>query len=124
MSTKPSIDELFERRHTFPDPYAQQRLARLVGQDDKISRLKKALGLLVNSAGLDAWERKHHPGSKALMDLLRARPPLVILAGDVGSGKTELAEIDLATPLRARKTSTSLCCRSACHRAVRAGLVK
>lgn len=92
MSGKPSVDELFERRHTFPDPYAQQRLARLVGQDDKIARLTKSLSLLVNSAGLEAWERKHHPGSKVLMDLLRARPPLVILAGDVGSGKTELAE--------------------------------
>jgi SpoVK/Ycf46/Vps4 family AAA+-type ATPase len=86
------LDELFERRHTFPDPYAQQRLKRLVGLDDKITRLTKALSLLVNPAGLDNWERKHHAGSKVLLDLLRARPPLVILAGDVGSGKTELAE--------------------------------
>jgi SpoVK/Ycf46/Vps4 family AAA+-type ATPase len=92
MTVKPSVDELFERHHTYPDPYAQQRLARLVGLDDKIARLTKALSLLVNPAGLDGWERKHHTGAKALLDLLRARPPLVILAGDVGSGKTELAE--------------------------------
>lgn len=92
MSSKPAVDELFERRHTFPDPYARQRLARLVGQDDKIARLTKSLSILVNAAGLEVWEKKYHPDSTALMELLKSRPPLVILAGDVGSGKTELAE--------------------------------
>ena len=78
MSAKPAIDELFERRITYPDFAPQERLARLVG--------------LVNPAGLEAWARKHHAGAEGLLNTVLRRPPLVVLAGDVGSGKTELAE--------------------------------
>ena len=70
----------------------QERLARLVGLDDHKQRLSKILGLLVNPAGLEAWAEKHHPDAKELLKYVLRRPPLVVLAGDVGSGKTELAE--------------------------------
>jgi len=92
MSTKPTLDELFERRTTYPDFEPQARLARLVGLDEHKTRLTKILGLLVNPAGLEAWGQRHHPGAAALLDTVLRRPPLVVLAGDVGSGKTELAE--------------------------------
>lgn len=92
MQTKPALDELFERRLTFPDFEPQERLARLVGLDDHKERLSKILGLLVNPAGLEAWAQKHHPDAKGLLKHVLRRPPLVVLAGDVGSGKTELAE--------------------------------
>ena len=92
MQTKPALDELFERRLTFPDFEPQERLARLVGLDDHKERLSKILGLLVNPAGLEIWAQKHHPGAKGLLKHVLRRPPLVVLAGDVGSGKTELAE--------------------------------
>lgn len=55
--TRPGLDELFERRLTFPDFEPQERLARLVGLDDQKARLTKILGLLVNPAGLDAGHR-------------------------------------------------------------------
>jgi AAA+ superfamily predicted ATPase len=92
MNTKPTLDELFERRITYPDIDAQARLARLVGLDEQTNRLAKILGLLVNPAGLADWAKKHHPAAQALLDTVLRRPPLVVLAGDVGSGKTELAE--------------------------------
>lgn len=92
MSTKPSLDELFDQRQTYPDIDSRMRLERLVGLDEQKSRLSKILGLLVHPAGLEAWADKHHPGAAALVDTVLRRPPLVILAGDVGSGKTELAE--------------------------------
>ncbi|MFJ2684421.1 AAA family ATPase [Pseudomonas sp. NPDC087342] len=92
MSTKPTLDELFENRMNYPDFEPQARLARLVGLDEQKQRLTKVLGLLVNSAGLSEWAKKFHPGSEALLETVLRRPPLVVMAGDVGSGKTELAE--------------------------------
>ena len=50
------------------------------------------LGLLINPSGLNAWVSKHHPGASGVLDTVLRRPPLVVLAGDVGSGKSELAE--------------------------------
>ena len=92
MSTKPTLDELFERRSEFPDPNAQARLARLVGLDGHKTRLTKILGLLVHPAGLESWVEKHHPGAEGVFDTVLRRPPLIVLSGDVGSGKSELAE--------------------------------
>lgn len=92
MNVKPSMDELFERRVSFPDFEPQERLARLVGLDDQKDRLAKVLGLLINPFGLQEWAEKYHPQARAAVDTVLRRPPLAVLAGDVGSGKTELAE--------------------------------
>jgi AAA+ superfamily predicted ATPase len=86
------VQSLFERKLAYPHPSMRDRLDRLVGLDDHKSRLTKILGLLVNPAGLQAWAQQHHSGAELLIDTVLHRPPLVILAGDVGSGKTELAE--------------------------------
>jgi AAA+ superfamily predicted ATPase len=92
MSQTIDLGTLFERGISYPDPGAKQRLDRLVGIDDHKARLAKILGLLVNPARLEEWAAKHHPNADLLLDTVLRRPPLVILAGDVGSGKTELAE--------------------------------
>jgi AAA+ superfamily predicted ATPase len=87
-----ALNELFDRRMEFPDMDARKRFVRLVGVDDAKTRLTKLLGILVNPAGPKAWAAKHHKDANTLLDYLERRPPLVILAGDVGTGKTELAE--------------------------------
>jgi SpoVK/Ycf46/Vps4 family AAA+-type ATPase len=92
MNTKPSIDELFEHRISYPDVDAQARLSRLVGLDDHKIRLIKMLGLLVNPTGLERWATQFHPDANGVLNIILCRPPLVILAGDVGSGKSALAE--------------------------------
>ncbi|MDH6167127.1 AAA+ superfamily predicted ATPase [Variovorax boronicumulans] len=92
MSHNPNQPRLFERATEFPDPDAQDRLARLVGMDDKIHTLANLLGVLVNPEGLRKWQQKHHADAGPLVDSVIRRPPLVVLSGDVGSGKTELAE--------------------------------
>ena len=86
------VAALFERRTAFPQPTARDRLDRLVGLDSHKDRLTKALALLVNPDGLKRWGEEHHPGARLLIDTVLNRPRLVILAGDVGSGKTEIAE--------------------------------
>lgn len=93
MQGMPGLDDLFERRLSYPDFDPQERLARLVGLDDQKSRLAKILGLLVNPQGLERWAERFLKGdARPLLDAVLRRPPLVVLAGDVGSGKTELAE--------------------------------
>ncbi len=92
MTTRPTIDDLFDRPITYPDVEARERLARLVGLDDHKERLAKILGLLINPASLESWVSRYHPGAHGLLDAVLRRPPLVVLAGDVGSGKSELAE--------------------------------
>ena len=92
MYTKPTLDEIFDKCIVYPDFEPQERLARLVGLDKQKDRLSKVLELLVNPVGLSDWADKYHPKASALLETVLRRPPLVILAGDVGSGKTELAE--------------------------------
>jgi len=87
-----AVEQLFERAITYPDVTCRDRLNRLVGIDDHKNRLTKMLGLLVNPAGIETWTKRHHPKAGEVVKLLFNRPPLVVLAGDVGSGKTELAE--------------------------------
>ena len=88
----PDKTDLFETPLTYPDYMARERLARLVGLDSHQARLRNTLSVMVNPGRLEEWFRRHHADATELLDRVRRRPPLVILAGDVGSGKTELAE--------------------------------
>lgn len=92
MNAVVSLDQLFDRRSEFPDAGAQVRLRRLVGIDDYKARLTKMLGILVNPSGLATWADRHKVSGAHLLELVQRRPPLIVLAGDVGCGKTELAE--------------------------------
>lgn len=92
MTDRLTLGELFDRRLDYPDLDARRRLARLVGIDSAKERLTKMLAILVNPEGPRKWAQTFHPDAQTLLDYVERRPPLVILAGDVGSGKTELAE--------------------------------
>lgn len=92
MTSRPSLDDLFERRINYPDVDAKERFDFLVGLDDQKSRLTKIISLLVNPHGLEVWAKKHHHGITDVLNAVLRRPPLVVLAGDVGSGKSALAE--------------------------------
>ena len=86
------LDELFGPRVEFPDVDANERLQQLVGLDDHQRALAKFLGIAINPGKLKEWIDIHHDGAALMLGALLGRPPLAILAGDVGSGKTVLAE--------------------------------
>ncbi len=90
---KPPFELLFEQTITYPDIEYRERLKDLVGLESQIDRLQKMLGVLVNPAGIEDWKNKHHPEADKLLSYVLKRPPLLVLAGDVGSGKTELATV-------------------------------
>ena len=87
-----TIDDLFGPRQSFPDPDARDRLAELVGLDEHQAVLAKFLGIVINPDGFTQWITSHHPGANSTLQTLLRRPPLAVLAGDVGAGKTQLAE--------------------------------
>lgn len=88
---KPSFSELFETTVQYPDPEMRQRLQLLVGLDDTKERIIKMLSLLVNPKGVEDWVGKYHKDATQILSFVTCRPPLIVLAGDVGSGKSELA---------------------------------
>lgn len=88
---QPSFQDLFEPAISCPDADLRERLNNLIGLDDHKERLSKILGLLVNPKGIKDWAATHHPEAQNLINNILRRPPLVVLEGDVGSGKTELA---------------------------------
>lgn len=84
--------ELFGHVQEFPDPDSGARFDALVGLDHVKARLVNEAAILLNPALLDRWAANHHGGSTAAVRAVSERVPLIILAGDVGTGKTEVAE--------------------------------
>lgn len=86
-------DDLFEPVLTYPEDEHHTRFAQLVGMDASKDRLVKEMLIRLDPNRLKQWSKEHHNGevlpvTSALLD----RPPVFILAGDVGTGKTALAE--------------------------------
>lgn len=84
-------DGLFENILNFPDPDAHERYQALVGLDAVKERLEKETEVMLRPDLLEKWSQEKHGGRITAIDLLLQRPPLFIFAGDVGTGKTELA---------------------------------
>ena len=83
---------LFELELELPDARLEARAKRLVGFDARYERLHRALRLLVDVDGVEAWSRRLYRRRVPLADLVADRYPLAIFHGDVGTGKTETAE--------------------------------
>ena len=88
-----SEDGLFAGVDVFPDIAARARYDGLVGLDDVKRRLLTEGTLLLRPSELEDWSRKTHRGKViGAVAELRDRTPLFVFGGDVGTGKTELAE--------------------------------
>jgi AAA+ superfamily predicted ATPase len=95
-------DDLFHPVIELPEPIRYARYRRLVGLDEIKDRLRKEAVLLADPDRLQCWARTHHGDDVTALTLFTDRAPLFVFAGDVGSGKTALAEsfgCDLADAL-------------------------
>jgi SpoVK/Ycf46/Vps4 family AAA+-type ATPase len=90
MST--NITDLFNKVLELPDPAAHRRYESLVGLNNVKERLLKQARVLLRPSLLDQWAETHHGRPLAIVEVLRDRPPLFIFGGDVGTGKSTLAE--------------------------------
>jgi AAA+ superfamily predicted ATPase len=87
------IEGLFARTEEFPNPAAQARLAALVGLDETRDRLVSDAVVLLDPTFVNDWSTRVHGELIPAVTALRDRTPMFIFAGDVGVGKTELAEV-------------------------------
>ena len=77
---------------TFPNPTAEKRLAQLVGLEDHIEVLTRDLRLIFDPEQVDAWSEDLYGKRLAIVEWIKDAVPLVVFEGDVGTGKTALAE--------------------------------
>jgi len=82
----------FESEIALPDEKLLAREMTLLGFASRYARVRDQLRLLLHSGELQAWNKKHHQGKLALVALVAEQYPLVVFHGDVGTGKTAMAE--------------------------------
>lgn len=83
----------FETERLYPNEDARAWYERLVGLDEQKRQLLLELQMLLYPQRLVEWSKKHHHHKVLrVCDLQRNRVPLVLFEGDVGTGKTALAE--------------------------------
>lgn len=91
MEKSTTQDELYEQCIQFPKGEYLARFDALVGIDESKERLTKFLRFILAPEELRDWAKRTYPDSLGLIDTVLSRPPLIIISGDVGTGKTELA---------------------------------
>lgn len=85
-------DNLFDEIIELPDPDMERQFNDLVGLDNVKSLLINEGRILLNPRLLDEWSQKHHGTQLPVVPAFQRRPPLILFSGDVGTGKTTLAD--------------------------------
>lgn len=84
---------IFDSTIELPLAELKQRAASLIGFERRFARVFANLKQLLAPDELKAWSTKHHGKLLPAIASLADRYPLVILAGDAGTGKTVSAEV-------------------------------
>lgn len=84
--------EIFDTETVLPDDVLSSRERTLLGFETRYHRVRDQLRLLLSMDELDTWNQRHHGGRLALCALVAEQYPLAIFHGDVGTGKTVMAE--------------------------------
>lgn len=83
---------IFDNTIELPSSAIKERAKHLIGFETKFQRIFGNLKLLLDQEGLKNWSKKFHNSELPIISQLTDRYPLVILAGDVGTGKTVSSE--------------------------------
>src|SRR5580704_10441871 len=92
MNNVVEVASLFELELDLPNNAIAAASARLIGFENRYQRLHRDLRLLADPEEVRAWSKKHHHKELPVCAVVADRYPLVIFAGDVGTGKTVTAE--------------------------------
>ena len=90
--------DLFDEVRQMPDADAARRFKDLVGLDHLKSTLLKEVRLLLIPGLLERWSKEKHGCILPCVEQFHQRTPLMVFSGDVGTGKTTLAD-SLADPI-------------------------
>lgn len=100
--------ELFDEVREMPDPDAARRFEELVGLDLLKAALLKEARLVLVPESLERWSREKHGFVLPGVEQFRRRAPMLVFSGDVGTGKTTLAD-SLGDPIaRAERIEVTL----------------
>ncbi|OZC65518.1 hypothetical protein CH276_09835 [Rhodococcus sp. 06-470-2] len=84
--------DVFDEELELPNARAQRRYESLVGLDDVKYALIQNAAVLLDPDSLRTWSQKQHGAVLPVVAAFSQRTPLFIFAGDVGTGKSTLAE--------------------------------
>lgn len=83
---------IFDAVDTFPNEDRRKQFDALVGLDDKKAQIVKEASIILDHSLLEKWSKEKHGEVIGAVQYFHNRPPLFIFEGDVGTGKTTLAE--------------------------------
>lgn len=86
------MESIFDLELELPSKQIAERTKTLIGFDKKFERVFSNLRLLQDQDKLDQWCMRHYGAILPILGYIKDKYPLIILAGDAGTGKTVTAE--------------------------------
>lgn len=92
-----------------PHKEVARKFDHIFGIDDHKFQVLSMLQMILDKSAYSKWKDLHHKGSRIFADDNLVVSPLIIFSGDVGCGKTELAQT-LGTPLAHKMGGKTIHC--------------